>query len=87
MKTIKIKTFIDLPLEVGKTYKTKFQTGDIFTVLKLFKDKTGNIYRAEGVYENAKHLGVCPIDVNRLINDKEYGSDKTVCGHCNTEIT
>ena len=86
MKTI--KTYIDLPLEEGKTYKTKFQTGDTFTVVKIFKDKkTSEIYRVEGIYENAKHLGICPLDVNRILPDKVEGPSETVCEHCNNKIT
>lgn len=58
--------------EVGKTYKTKFQTGELFTLTKdPYKRKDGLIIGIEntalGIYENSQELGVCPLSTERLI--------------------
>jgi hypothetical protein len=60
MTSIKrIKIFEDLPIEEGKTYKTRFATGDLFlvkTVVKAKKNVDGKvvlsdkIIRFDGLY-------------------------------------
>lgn len=81
------KELIDLPLEEGKTYKTKFATGESFTISKILKDKKGNPIKLEGVYENAKHLSDCPLNMDRLIPEKELtGKVIRRCDNCSHEI-
>jgi hypothetical protein len=71
----KVVQVIDLEFEVDKTYRTKFQTGEMFTIKKIvtkpfLKDYT-KIIRFEGIYEKAPHLGLCPIDPERLHPEKK----------------
>jgi len=84
MKVTKIQ--IDLPLEVGKVYRTKFQTGDLFLVTKIMTRKFMKEdvqYQAEGLYMGKEHIGTCPLPVERLIHDKIDSNDFTVhCSNC-----
>lgn len=64
-----IKT-IDLPLEVDKTYKTKFQTKDTFTIRRIDKKSTGVIITVWGIYDSHPDLGICPLSPERIIPDK-----------------
>lgn len=77
---------IDLDFEVGKTYKTKFQTGERFTITKIITRpflKTTIIIRVFGVYEKAPHLGECPLDHERLIPEtKTITKDVEYCDCC-----
>ena len=66
MKII-IRRPIFKPLEEGKIYKTKFATGELFFLSKIKTDKQGNVIGLEGVYQNSKHLGNCPLSSDRLI--------------------
>ena len=78
-----IAVFEELPIEVGKTYKTKFSTGEEFTVEKIItKPVSGRILYFEGLYENSKHLGTCPIGSDRLIPEKVPVGTMEVCGNC-----
>ncbi len=85
--------FEDLPLVIDKVYRTKFQTGDLFLVKKLIsiKFKSGNysvdkVIRVEGYYVGKEHIGICPLDAERLITDKkEIGTVKN-CPSCGIEI-
>lgn len=58
---------IELPFEIGKKYKTKFQTGESFTItnIKYKTDKT--ILSFDGVYESCPNIGICPLNSDRLI--------------------
>ena len=78
-----------LPFEVGKTYKTKFATGESFTISKIIFGKEGKlkgkVIQFEGVYEKAPHLGDCPLSGDRLYPESEpTGNSITmvVCPHC-----
>lgn len=75
-----VSTYVELPLEAGKTYKTKFATGERFTVTRIER-KT-----AYGIYENHKHLGECPLSVDRIIHEREYGQKICVCGNCGVPL-
>lgn len=83
---MKVKEQINLPFEVDMTYKTKFATGEMFKVTQLVKNKEDKIIRVLGIYENSKHLGECPIGLDRLIPISEYTGkelEMTECPHCN----
>lgn len=88
----KIKNYKELPFEVNKTYRTKLQTGEQFTVTRdVYKrNKDGLILGISdtiwGIWEKHPHLGECPIAKERLIPDKEYIGDVEVCSKCNTPI-
>ena len=79
---------VDLPFEVGKTYTTKMQTGEKFTVHKIDTNKsTGNISLLWGVYENSPHLLNCPIYPERLIPYQEkVQAEVEHCQSCGREI-
>jgi hypothetical protein len=82
MKTFGQKT-IELPFEIGKTYKTRFQTGELFTVtnIKYRADKT--IQGFEGVYEKCPHIEICPLNFDRLIPEtKVIEYEIEVCECC-----
>lgn len=90
---IKKKKFRDLPIEEGKSYVTRFQTGELFFVKKVKKIffKSGGVsvekvVGYEGIYWNAKHLGICPLAVDRLIPQRVEDGFMYVCDCCNTEI-
>lgn len=80
-----IKSFMELPFEEGKTYPTKFQTGEKFLLKKIITNK-GKIIGFEGIYESAPHLGICPLNADRLIPDKVVDVDICVCDKCGTPI-
>lgn len=64
---------VDLPFEVDKTYKTKMQVSEGFTIKRIIyhpQDKTKAMW-VEGIYETAPHLGLCPLNVDRLVADSQ----------------
>lgn len=82
-----------MPFESGKTYQTKFQTGEKFTLTQdpYKRDKDGNIIKLSntvyGMYELCPHLGVCPISSERLIPEIELvDKEIEVCGECGREL-
>lgn len=92
MKKI-VKEERTLPIEIGKTYITKLQTKDKFTVTQLVvkhnKNNGKTTTMMKGIWENAPHLGECPLDVERLIPEKEFTGKEyqvTVCPNCEHEI-
>jgi hypothetical protein len=65
--------FVDLEFEVDKTYKTKFQTGELFTIKKIRTKpflNTTKVIGFEGIYVSHPHVGLCSIDPERLISEK-----------------
>lgn len=75
------KELRDLPLEEGKTYKTKMATGWSFTVTQIVKDSKGNVVRVMGTYEG--DTSICPIGEDRLIHDRELtGIIFEKCDNC-----
>ncbi len=58
-------------LELNKTYKTKFATGELFTVTEINKNSTGKITSIYGVYENNPLIKRCLINLDRLIIEEE----------------
>lgn len=68
----KFKT-IQLPLELDKTYNTKFQVAEPFTVKRIVyhpKETDKQIW-VEGIYLNKPYLGLCPLNAERLIADTQ----------------
>lgn len=77
-KTIKI--YKDLPLEVNKTYKTKFQTGESFLIKEIPNPLRYNVY---GIYEQQPHLGIVTIAIDRLIPERIEDGTMDICDKCN----
>lgn len=82
-----VKEIIVLPFEVGKTYKTKFATGDLFKVSKIIIGTTGinkgKVIGFEGIYIDKEHIGTCPLDGSRLIPEyQETGRVFEICNKC-----
>ena len=84
-----IKEEEDLPFEIGKTYLTKFATGERFTINKIIigteGKMKGKIIGFEGIYEKAPHLGQCPLGGDRLYPQTRLtGNDVLIhiCPHC-----
>jgi hypothetical protein len=88
-----IKKIIELPFEEGKTYKTKFATGERFLVKKIIWGKikvegktVDKIFTFEGIYEKHPHLGVCPLSADRLCPDTIEGEEYDICHKCGEPI-
>jgi hypothetical protein len=88
-----IPKYSDLPFEEGKTYTTKFATGEKFLLKKVIWGKrkikgeiVDVILNFEGIYEKHPELGVCPLGGDRLIADKKYECDIDVCHKCGEPI-
>lgn len=75
----KIKKYKPLPFEEGRTYRTKMQTGEKFTISKIVSDPFGNILKFMGVYESSPHLGDCPLNPDRLNPDMVEDGEVEVC--------
>jgi len=82
----KIKKKVNLPIEIDKTYTTKMSTGDKFLVKKITNNKEGKPIQVHGIYEKYPHLGICPINIERLIPESIDGEVVEVCPHCGEEI-
>lgn len=80
-----VPVYNDLPIEVGKTYRTKFQTGEMFTVTKIV-EKSGKILWFEGIYADHSHIGVCPIGNERLLSERVLTGGMDVCNKCGEPI-
>ena len=66
---MEVKNYKELPLEVGKVYKTKFQTQELFELKEIIykpNDVENKIIGLKGVYINKPHLGICPLGADRL---------------------
>lgn len=64
---------INLPLELDKTYNTRFQESTQFQVKRIVyhpKELDKQIW-VEGIYLDKPHLGLCPLNVDRLIADTQ----------------
>ena len=88
----KVKIFKDLPIEEGKTYKTRFATGDMFLVKKVIKNpnkslKPEQIIRVDGIYWNAKEIGICPLAADRLIPERIMIGEKIICEDSDFDLT
>jgi len=92
MKT-SIPKYSDLSFEEGKTYTTKFATGEKFLLKKVIWGKIkvkgetiDTIIRFEGIYEKSPSLGICPLGGDRLIADKKYEGEIEICHKCKEPI-
>lgn len=88
----KRQTYKDKPVEVGKTYRTKMQTGETFTVSRIdwkkapAPDGKGVVdsdvpTMFHGTYSTYPDT-VCPIHVDRLIPERDVTGYELVCGKC-----
>jgi hypothetical protein len=77
------ETTVDLPFEEGKTYKTKFATGEMFDLTKINRNHKGDIAMFWGIYHDSKELGLCPLAPDRLNPHKTAQMvDVEVCDAC-----
>ncbi len=81
-----VNQYHDIPLEEGKTYTTKFATAEKFKVTKISEINGKISNTVYGIYERAPHLGECPLDVNRIIHDKQFIESIFVCDKCGEPI-
>lgn len=89
----RIKQHKDLPFEEGKTYTTKFQTGERFLLnkiiwkeIKIEGEMIKRMILFEGIYENSPDLGQCRLNIDRLIPERVESGEIDVCDYCNTPI-
>jgi hypothetical protein len=85
-----LKLYEDIPLEVGKTYMTKFASGEKFTITKIpapikIKDSYKESNTVYGLYEG-KSYGECPLSRERIIHDKKFIREIEVCHKCGESI-
>lgn len=88
-----IKRPIELPFEEGKTYKTKFATGENFLLKeivwgtsKVNGEVVKNIIKFKGIYENNPELGICPLNPDRLIPLTNGFTEHEACSKCGEPI-
>lgn len=82
-----IKTYKDIPFEEGKTYKTKFATGEYFMINSIKHAKvTQQAIEIKGIYLNNTYLGDCTISPERLIPERKEIGEHRVCSKCKTVI-
>jgi len=75
------KKYIDAPIEIDKWYMTKWSAPERFQVKKII-----DRFRVLGIYEKSPHLGLCPLEVGALVNDKIEIGEINVCPHCNMPL-
>ena len=81
-----VNQYRDLPLEVGKTYTTKFATNEKFTITRIPENKGQKSNTVYGIYEKSPHVGICPLDEGRIIHDKQFIEAIYVCHKCGEPI-
>jgi len=90
----KIKKEIDLPFEEGVIYTTKFQTGELFLLNKIIwkeSKEDGVVVKKMilflGVFSSSKHLGDCPLNIDRLQPKTETAYEEIeLCEMCKKPI-
>lgn len=89
MATLKPKTiYTEVPVEEGKTYITRFQTGDKFKVEKVVRKVIAGvdkIIRVDGYYIGLEHLGICSLPTERLQLEQIESHTVMVCSECGAE--
>src|SRR5574343_40638 len=86
------KPHVFLPIQEGVKYRTKMQTGEMFTVTRIIyrrKSKTDDTkipYLCYGIYEKSQHLGECPLAPERLVPNSVEGPEEHVCSSCGDKI-
>ncbi len=87
----KVTLYEDLPIEEGKSYVTRFQTGESFFVKRVVKVVVGyqreKVVGFEGIYWKCKHLGLCPLAIDRLIPERVIVGEKIVCDDPEFDLT
>lgn len=93
MKTRLKAVYKPLPFEEGKIYTTKFATKEKFELKKILwkeekiKDEVFTVaYMFYGIYLEHPHLGLCSLNVDRLIPEEVYSHSVNTCPHCKNEI-
>lgn len=82
---MKKNIYEDVPLEPGKRYQTKFQTGDWATLVDVVIHKE-KIVGLKVIYESKEYLGVCPLGPDRLIQEKIKIKEVECCPNCGHEL-
>ena len=82
----KVIVYKDLPLEVDKTYVTKFATGERFTIKNIKYNSKGIPVMLFGIYEKSPNSGLCSLKPERLIPEKTNDGFIHVCDHCGNII-
>lgn len=60
------------PFEVNKVYTTKFATKEKFEIKEIvYKPNSDKINYFKGIYLDCPHIGICPLDFGRLIQETE----------------
>jgi len=77
---------INLPLEKGKVYMTRFQVPEPFLLTDISYNKNKEVTGLRGVYQNSPHLGVCPLGADRLQWETKQEGWIEVCPHCKKEL-
>lgn len=79
---------VDKPLEVNKTYRTKMQTGEKFTITEIITSKPSEkIIKIKGIYESSPQIGSCPLDPERLIPETETAiKEIPFCKYCSQDL-
>lgn len=89
MKTT-IKIHESLPFEEGQTYITKGNVPEPYELVKIVtvlgKDKQIVIVGFQGIYTNRPHLGLCPLNPDRLVPVLQECGEVEVCDNCGCEI-
>ena len=81
-----IKKYKELPFEVDKIYQTKFATGEKVLLKQIKTNNQGKIIGFGVIYQTTPHLGICPLDADRLISDKVEDGEIYVCSKCGEPI-
>lgn len=76
-----VKKYSDVPFQEGKTYKTKWSTGEKFTIINIIR-KGDKIIRFEGLFESCPQIGLCPLEPERLIPERIEDGTIDICSNC-----
>jgi len=83
---LKKKIYKNLPLLVNRWYHTKMQTRERVLIKEIRLNKNGEQDQCFVIYENAQHLGLCPLQVERIEHDKQEINEINICSHCGEPI-
>lgn len=82
----RIPKYKNIPFETGKTYTTKFATGEKFFLTRIIFNGIGVCIRFEGIFEKCPQLGECPLGPDRLISEKVEDGFIDICDNCGEPI-
>jgi len=83
----KIKKYRDLPFELHTKYKTKLATGEEFIIENIvFKKDSDKILRFDGYWVDHMHVGICPLNPDRLYPTQVEDGEIEICENCGEPI-